>query len=106
MSAFQYNPANATNFSPKLGAGQTISATTTSSSVTGLDTTKSELLLTNDGAVTVFVRWGVGAQTATSADMPMLANTSRIVFKDAADTVAAITASGTASVRVIPGFGQ
>jgi hypothetical protein len=92
------------NFSPNLGNGQAIAASITSASV-AVEPTHPEVYIFNDGAVTAFVRWGVGAQTATSADYPIPANAVRVLYKHNADTVAALTASGTSNVRVITGFG-
>jgi len=93
------------NFTPNLGNGQAISATTSSAFVS-IEPTQPEVYLFNDGTVTVFARWGVGAQTATSADFPIPAGSAQVIYKHNADTIAAISASGTSTVRVITGFGQ
>lgn len=94
------------NFSPQFGAGTSISVTTSSSSVSSLDTTCTEVLLTNDSTTGCYVRWGVGAQTATTGDLYLPPNTTQCFFKGPADTVAAITASGSTTVRLIVGKGQ
>lgn len=107
MPAYPLTQTN--NFSPSFGKGQSISATTSSSSVTLTEpgiTGCSALHVYNSGTGAVFVRWGVGAQTATTADMPIPPGGTRIFNKDVADTVAAITASGTATVYVMPGQGS
>jgi len=107
MSGEPYDKNRPTNFSPKFGAGQSISATTTSASAaTALDTTLTELYIVNEGPATAFVRWGVGAQTAALTDFPIPSGSAQVVRKDVADTVAAITEASTATVRIIPGFGQ
>lgn len=94
-------------FTPLLNSTVSISATSTSGSTT-VSSNGSNLLITNSGPNTVFVRWGVGAQTATTADMPVLSGTQVIVSRTlSVDTVAAICASGqTASVSFCPGEGE
>lgn len=94
------------NFAPQFGSGQAISASTTSASVNGVDTFCEDLYVVNDGSVTAFLRWGVGAQTATTADFPLPGGSAQVVRKKNANTVAAITASGTTTIRIIPGSGQ
>lgn len=93
------------NFTPEFGTGQAVSASTTSASAP-IDAAQPELYVFNDSSVVVYCRWGVGAQTATTAGLPIPAGSAQIFFKGNADTFAAITASGTASVRIITGFGQ
>jgi hypothetical protein len=104
------------NFTPNFGGTQTISATTTSSSVTltnGVDTSNTALLFNNAGTGTAFCRWGSGAQTALTTDVPILASTVQVFFKPPVpigqgtnQAVACITASGTATVYVTTGFGR
>ena len=50
----------------------------------------------NNGANVCFVRIGAGAQTATTADMPVRAGSEIVVSKgDGDDTLAHISAAGT-----------
>lgn len=112
--------SNPTAFGPNFSKTKTISATGTSASAT-LDATDvsatqtntqvvgghSVMRIVNKGPNTAFLRWGVGAQTALTTDMPMLAGTVEL-FSKAFDvnTVAAICASGeTATVYVTCGEG-
>lgn len=90
---------------PLPGAGQSISATTTSASVTlnavGAAATRVEIV--NSGTTPVAVRIGAGAQTAVAADYVILGGQSRIISKAPGnDTVAAIMLSGTATIYVSP----
>lgn len=108
MSGEPYDKNRPTNFSPKFGAGQSISAISggSTSAAAALDATLTELYIVNEGPATAFVRWGVGAQTAALTDFPIPSGSAQVVRKDVADTVAAITEASTATVRIIPGFGQ
>jgi hypothetical protein len=115
-------------FGPNFSKTKTISATATSSSVT-LDATDvsstpsvssatpafvgaasgghSVMRIVNAGPNTAFIRFGVGAQTAVTTDMPLMAGMSEL-FSKAADTntVAAICASAqTATVYITCGEG-
>jgi len=87
----------------------TLNATTSSSSVTftGTDiTVASSIRVYNAGTVPVHIRWGVGAQTATTSDMRVAPGTIEIFYKGtAADTVAVITDAGSASIDITPGLG-
>jgi hypothetical protein len=103
------------NFSPINGAGQALSATTTSASVTftpgtpaGTNTVlnATDVMIYSPGTTLGFCRWGVGAQTATSADVPIPPGTVQAFFKGVADTVACIMSSGTATIQVMPGNGR
>ena len=110
-------------FTPSLGVTKTISATSTSSSVTldavDVAATPSNpgagpwgghtvMRVVNAGPNTAFIRWGVGAQTAVATDMPILAGAIEVFTKaGAVDTVAAICASTqTATVYVTCGQGM
>lgn len=114
---------NVAPFTPTLGKAKTISATSTSSSVTldavdvsstptpassGPSGGHSVLRITNAGPNAARVRWGVGAQTAIATDMLVLAGNTEVFSKAGdADTVAAICASGqTASIDITCGEGQ
>lgn len=61
----------------------------------------------NAGPNAAFVRWGVGAQTASiTADVPIAAGMTESFFKGQADTFSAIcAASQTATVYLTPGLG-
>lgn len=94
-------------FSP-VGFGKTltISASTTNAQASfGYSdaTNNGTALLVNAGAATVFVRWGGAAQTATTSDLPVLSGQSVVVDVSGAQHFAAITASGTATLYVVPG---
>ena len=87
------------------GATGVINVGTVSASAT-IDANSPHMQLTlSGGAGPVFVRWGVGAQIATTSDYPVLPNTTQLVVKQNANTVAAVTASGTATLYAIPGRG-
>jgi len=114
---------NVAPFGPNFSKTKTLSASQTTGSVT-LDTTDvsstptpansgpsgghSVLRIVNAGPNTAFVGWGVGAQTALTSWMPVLAGTIEVFSKAAAvDTVAAICASGqTATLYITCGEGQ
>lgn len=65
-----------------------------------------QLMFKNLGASTCYVRWGVGAQTAVTTDLPIAAGEISIYTKGFADTVAAVTSSGTATLSIIAGEGN
>jgi hypothetical protein len=105
------------NFAPNFGATQIINATTTSSSVTFSTTTdlrNSELMIYNAGTGLAFCRWGQGAQTAVTTDVPIPSGTVQIFTKFRSETggvgtnqaVACITGVGTATVYAVTGFGR
>lgn len=102
------------HFQPNFGAGQAISATTTSASatLTTQDLQNSELRIFNSGAVPAFCRWGIGAQTALATDLALAPGATGIFTKGVVQAgqgqtqaVACITSSGTATVYVITGIG-
>lgn len=64
------------------------------------------VMLYNAGPNLAFVRWGVGAQTAVITDMPMPVGTVQIFSKGVSDTLAAVCASGSATIYVTSGEGQ
>lgn len=99
-------------FGPNFSKTKTLSATNTSSSVT-LDATDVNSTPTNPGSGpsgghsvmrivasgtgAAFIRFGVGAQTAVTTDMKMLAGTVELFSKSGdTDTVAAITSGADA----------
>lgn len=109
-----YNP-----FRPTVGTTKTLSATSTSGSVTfdakdvSSSTTNagtigghSVMRVYNAGTQTAFCRWGTGAQTATTADMPLIPGVVEVFDKCYADdTFAAITATSTATIYITCGEG-
>lgn len=86
------------------GTTTTISASTTSANAS-IGSSGNVIRIYNSGTVPVFVRWGAGAQTATTSDLPLAPGGVEMFSKFNADNVAVITASGTASVYVTPGSG-
>lgn len=87
----------------------TVSASATTSSAAGsgtLNAANTTMEINNAGTVTVFVRWGTGAQTATTSDYPVQAGHCKLVNKGQATNVAAITASGSATVYFTDGNGD
>ena len=114
---------NVQPFAPNFSKTQTISASSTTASAT-LDATDVSstptpanagpsgghdvMRIVNAGPNTAFIRWGVGAQTALTTDMPILAGTIEIFNKAyATNTVAAICASTqTATIYITCGDGQ
>lgn len=97
--------ANENNLYPAFGSGQNISVTTTSASATLTGTVADKahvLILSNAGASAVYVRWGVGAQTALVTDLCIPAGQLVVVRAgvDGTITVAAITLAGTSTLAV------
>ncbi len=93
-------------FTPIQGATVSISATSVNAQGT-LTFNSAQARIANTGTNVAFVRWGATAQTATTADMPILPGTVEVFSKDPSHlNFAAICASGeTATVRVTPGEG-
>ena len=82
-------------FQPRRGVNLTATPGAASASV-ALDSQAKSVRLVNTGANICFVRIGAGAQTATTADMPVRAGSEIIVSKgDGDDTLAHISATGT-----------
>jgi hypothetical protein len=104
-SAFAQGRTN--NFTPLTGAGQSIAATTTSASITfsGESLNQADLWIFNAGTDYVFCRWGVGAQTATTAGTPFPSGSVNIVSRNGADTLACRANTTTATVYIMPGNG-
>jgi hypothetical protein len=102
------------NFTPINGAGVALATSTTSASTTftagtpaGTNTVQAtDVMLYNSGAVIVFCRWGVGAQTAVATDVPLPPGTVQVFFKATSDTVACLASSTTSTVYVMPGNGR
>jgi hypothetical protein len=96
----------AETFLPKSGGatGASIAAATSSAS-TGVDGTCPQVRLYNSGSVIVYVRWGKSAQTATTSDMALAPGSVEVFSKQDADTIAAITSAGTATLYITSGHG-
>ena len=94
------------SFQPSYGNGITVAPTGTSASST-LGVGSQNVVVTNlSSSVTSYVRIGTGAQTATTADYPVLPSTQISLSKDRTDnTVAYITGGSTGSLHIIAGRG-
>jgi hypothetical protein len=92
-------------FSPGYGSGIAVSLSTTNA--TGaLVKNASSVRVTNTGAVAVFFKIGESTAVATNVDLYLAAGATIIVNKAIYhDTIAAITASSTATLQVICGEG-
>lgn len=88
-------------------AAYQISATTTTGN-TAIARNSPVLRVYNSGSVAVKLKWGIGAQTATTSDYTVCVAPGAIesFTKGLADNVAAITDSGTATVYVNAGVGE
>lgn len=97
------------NFTPHYGSGASVSATTTTARSQLQASTPggsgNDVAVWNDGSSTVFVRLGDSTVNATVADFPLVPNAGVILNAASATHIAAITASGTSTVRAIPGKG-
>lgn len=91
-------------FQPLRGGNQVITPALASASI-DIDAQCRSVRLVNSGANICHVRIGEGAQTATTADLPVPAGGSIIVSKaPGEDTLAHISAAGT-TLHVQPGEG-
>lgn len=82
-------------FQPRLGTNQVAVVTGVSGSLP-IDPEAKSVRLVNSGANLCHIRIGEGAQTATTADLVILANTSIVVQKaEGENTIAGISAAGT-----------
>lgn len=93
------------NFEPI--STQIISATTASSSVTFAGALKNmrQVRIYNAGSATVFIKMGQVTATAAVTDMAIPSGAVEVFDMGNSDTVAAITASSTATVYVTTGLG-
>jgi hypothetical protein len=109
FSAFSAFAQVGTNlpFYPRPASTQSLSATTTSSSVTftGESLNDTELYVYNAGTDLVFCRWGVGAQTATTAGLPIPSGTVQIFSRNSATVFACRSSTTTATVYITTGNG-
>ncbi len=82
-------------FGQRLGSNQVVTPAVASASV-NVNPQDKAVRLVNTGLNVCYVRIGTGAQTATTADIPVRAASEVIIRKlDGADTVAYISAAGT-----------
>ncbi|MES2148597.1 MAG: hypothetical protein V4508_02280 [Pseudomonadota bacterium] len=91
-------------FAPKGDATVPIAATTASASA-ALDKYSSAVRVVNGGTAMAFIRFSTGAATAVVTDMPIASGATETFTKGSADTVSAITASGTAALYFTNGEG-
>lgn len=95
-----------TAFNPAYTQGASISVTTTSAAAVRGRGAKSMFLL-NTGLTLCYVRIGPDGVAATTSDLPVPPNIPMVIGKDQDHTtVAAITASSTSTLLVIPGEGK
>ena len=99
-------PAGNAPFTPAQNATVTLSATQANTQGT-LTVQSGQIRIYNAGTNKAFVRWGTGAQTATTADMPIAPGTVESFSKPPADLgIAAICSTGeTATLYFTPGEG-
>lgn len=91
-------------FNPNRGGNQVTTPGAASGSVT-INAISKSVRLVNSGANICHVRIGAGAQTATTADLPIRAGSEVIVSKgEGEDTLAHISAAGT-TLHIQPGEG-
>ena len=84
-----------TAFNPNRGANQVATPAAASASIS-LDPRAKSIRLVNSGVNVCHVRVGTGAQTATTADLPIRGGSEIVVRKgDGEDTLAHISAAGT-----------
>lgn len=93
-------------FQPQRGVNQVLTTTGTSQSIS-LDPVAKSVRLVNAGATNpCHIRIGTGAQTATTADLVIRANSEIVVQKsDGEDTLAYIQSSGGTTLHVQTGEG-
>lgn len=92
-------------FAPNGSDTATMVATTASASVS-IDAHSNSVRVVNTGAAMAFLRFGATSATATTADMPIASGATETFTKGSADKVAAITASGTATLYFTSGEGM
>lgn len=96
-------------FQPSYGQGVKISASTSASSATAI-TGGSQILIANEGAETIFVKFGgSGVAAIVDSEMPVLGSSYAVISRDSVSQthVSVIKVSGSASnVWIIPGSGQ
>jgi hypothetical protein len=89
------------------GATTTVAASTTSADEAIATKGRTQILVTNAATVLAYIKSGIGAQTATSADTPVLGNSAQtFTIPSNHDTVAVLLASGTGNVYFTVGIGE
>ena len=101
---------SATDVFAVTGATVNIAVTATASSVSlssAIAANSPNIRIYNAGPSSAFIRWGIGAQTASiGADVPIAGGMTESFFKGQADTFSAVcAASQTATVYITPGLG-
>jgi hypothetical protein len=91
-------------FMPNGSATATISATTVTARA-AVDQHSNSARVVNAGTATAFLKFGDSTVEATTTDMPILSGATETFTKGAATHIAAITASGTATVYLTSGEG-
>lgn len=87
---------------------KTVSASTTSASATWADNDKAGdcLRVFNNTTAVAFLKYGLGTQTATTANIAIAPGAVEVIMiGEAADTVAVILSTGTGSVYLTKGSG-
>lgn len=85
---------------------KSISVTDTSGSSTFTGASAEQLRIYNAGNNMAFIRWGAGAQTALTTDMPIPAGGIEVFYKGSNDTLAAIcSTSSTTTLYCTSGRG-
>ena len=99
-------PATNSPFTPAINSTVTLSVTAANTQGT-LVPQSGQIRVYNAGTNKAFIRWGVGAQTATAADMPIAPNTVESFTKppEALGIAAICSATETATVYFTPGEG-
>jgi len=95
------------SFTPSAGNTVRIAATAASAPAT-LAIQSAQVRFVNTGPNKVFVRWGVGAQTALTTDTPIASGATEVFTKPpgALDIAAICDATETATLFVTPGEGS
>lgn len=93
-------------FAPHQGTNQNVTTGAASASIS-LDKQDKCVRIVNTGATNpAYIRFGVGAQTATSADFVVLPGTAEILYKgDGIDTLAYLQHTGTTALSICTGNG-
>lgn len=87
------------------GSTQTINATTTSANTVLGAAATGALQIANTGTTVAFVALGTSAQTASATSYPILPGATVVISGGGATNIAAMTASGTATLYVSRGTG-
>lgn len=95
--------ANIPTFAPGNVTSNVVASTT--SATAAMDANALVVRVYNSGSVTAFIRFGRTTATATTSDMPLPPGAVETFSKGSYDVLAAITASGTATVYVTSGEG-